>query len=641
MRFSFLYLLLVLLISSAAWSQPVPVEELLKKYPNYPYIHLERTQQASIQIKKNKLLITTHYHDRFLILSNNLNTARSRKIQTDSFTTVKNIKALHAVYTNGKHSVKKISDITLQSEHQDEVAFYNDDKYYKINFYEAKSGDIITIDYDVVFAQPRFFGAMFFSSYQPVLHAAYSVSLPKNKVQINYRAFNNQKLPLVFSVDSLSDITTYNWKCDSLETLTEEWNEPSYKHKSTFVLTNIESYLSKGGRVKIGGSLPNLYAWYYSLLCVVKDSNQTALKQITDSLVKDKTGDRQKLEAIFGWVQGKVSYLAYEDGMNGFVPRAASKIADQKFGDCKDMANLLVEMSKQANLPVYHAWIGTRDIPFQFTEFPSPSCANHMIAVYINKGDTIFLDATGKHQQFDVPTSMIRGKEALIGIDATKYLVSRVPDARKDFSLSKDSVIIRVVNGNKVEGTGYFQLTGYNKLRLYSLLEKKSYEKQKKLLKDVLEKGNNKFTLDSLSIEELSIEAPIKISYRFTIPDYAVQNAGHTMINLNFHKGFFDALNFSKRKYGVDFSYSSTHKLSVSLLLDPQQKIDFLPEKVEASSNQISFSSSYNSSSTQIQFNNEIELATPAIIAADFDACDKVVNRYKKNKSQLVSISPK
>ena len=108
------------------------------------------------------------------------------------------------------------------------------------------------------------------------------------------------------------------------------------------------------------------------------------------------------------------------------------------------MANLITRLGQIAKLPVYRTWIGTRDIPFQFSEFPAPYCANHMIATYLGEKDTIFLDATGRFYPFGMPTSMIQGKEGLIGISETEFILKKVPVQETKINIEHDSIILNL-----------------------------------------------------------------------------------------------------------------------------------------------------------------------------------------------------
>lgn len=74
----------------------------------------------------------------------------------------------------------------------------------------------------------------------------------------------------------------------------------------------------------------------------------------------------EKIEAVFYWVQDNIRYIAFENGIMGFKPEAASKVYQNRYGDCKGMANLLKEMLKICGYDARLTWIGTNDIPYDY-----------------------------------------------------------------------------------------------------------------------------------------------------------------------------------------------------------------------------------------------------------------------------------
>lgn len=631
----------LILIGTLSLAQKADVDFYSKKYPNESYINMDKTENTTISIVKNSLQIVQHHHEEFMILKSTLSSVRSKKILTNSFIQIKDLKASIYVYNGKTHKKEKITSIRLESENSNDATFYDDYQYYTISFLKAKEGDIIEVDYDQLFSEPRFFDAAYISDYSPVIHSRTSVTYPLNLVNFKIREINNQQLALNFKVDSTKKTKTLTWSTDSIVALTDEYLDASYRYKASYILMAVESYRTKDSLIKLGGSLENLYSWYRFLIKNVDLSEDEHLVLLTDSLVKNIPDDLEKTKQIFYWVQNKIAYLAYEDGLGGYIPREASVVCKRRFGDCKDMANLIVRMGRIAKLPVYPVWIGTRDIPYQFSEFPAPFCANHMIAVYIFKKDTIFLDGTGKLHPFRLPTSMIQGKEALIGLDSLNYVIAKVPFVNKEKTLEHDSIILTVLQDNKISGVGYYQLTGYEKVTLSNYLDKKSYQLQKNYLKEILEKGNNKFKLDTFFTVQNEIDKPLIVCYKFVISDYLTQTGDLTFINLNFFKDYFDKLNMSKRKNAIDFEYKTIHKLTVAVNLDKKYSVDFVPENSTYSNASLGFDLSYKVSGQLLYFTNAISINRATIFSTDFKEVDYIVSNYKKTKSSLVSLTSK
>jgi hypothetical protein len=262
-----------------------------------------------------------------------------------------------------------------------------------------------------------------------------------------------------------------------------------------------------------------------------------------------------------------------------------------------------------------------------------------MIAVYLSSKDTIYLDATGKNHPFKLPTNMIQGKEALIGLDTLRFLVRRVPFATKGVTTELDSVTLDILSNNRIQGTGYYRLSGYQKISLLNYLDKKSYDLRKNYLRSLLEKGNNKFKLDTFYIEQQDLEKPLVLHYKFTLPDFFTQSNNLTFINLNFLNDYFDRMSTVKRKNVIDFAYTTTLRLSVTVNLGPTQTADFIPGNVSFNNRALGFDMAYRKLDNAVHFTNSIYIHQPTFYLQDFKEIDYIISNYKKNKSNLVSLT--
>ena len=228
------------------------------------------------------------------------------------------------------------------------------------------------------------------------------------------------------------------------------------------IIYYIKSYEKDGKKEEVLGTPEKLYQWYYSLIKDINKTDQTALKNKTLELIKDKNTDLEKAKAIYQWVQQNVHYVAFEDGMGGFVPREASDIFQKLYGDCKDMANLLNQMLRYAQLDSNLTWIGTTSKPYKYEEVPTPQVDNHMITNVVIDGKSYFLDATDKFCPFTFPSSMIQGKEALIGKSEKEFKLEMVPEV--ETSKNKTTILMKLnLENNNIVGDVTTTVSGLNK----------------------------------------------------------------------------------------------------------------------------------------------------------------------------------
>lgn len=125
---------------------------------------------------------------------------------------------------------------------------------------------------------------------------------------------------------------------------------------------------------------------------------------------------KSKLEIAkqcFEFVKKEIKYVDIENGINAIVPRDCNSVLENKYGDCKDMANLLVSMLKLFNIESYNA-ISCTNSKTQNFNFPSVSLANHMISIAYLDGKKYFLDATEDGCLFGDPSLQTLGTDAFI-----------------------------------------------------------------------------------------------------------------------------------------------------------------------------------------------------------------------------------
>jgi len=112
-------------------------------------------------------------------------------------------------------------------------------------------------------------------------------------------------------------------------------------------------------------------------------------------------------------------------GMGRLIPSAADAVLARRWGDCKDMANLLRVLGKEAGVKIDLVLVGTRERPslgglihtFQY---------DHLIASYNNGGRRVFFDPTASDVPFgQLPEGDI-GARALV-VDDHSSVALRLP----------------------------------------------------------------------------------------------------------------------------------------------------------------------------------------------------------------------
>ena len=625
---------LLVCVSLISHAQVNNVELLNKLYPSQPIVYTLKQEEITITNDKNGLKIGKHIKESFMILNESGKSLNTRSIYTSAFVEAKNVKAINYVPNGNKYTKVIVDDIKINDSNSDGT-FYDGSKQITITYPTTKPGSIIELEYDEIYIEPRFFGSFYVTEYYPVIKATCVLKCP-NTVVLNIKDFNTEGLKITKKEKIAKNESIYTWTIDSIPAYKSEENSPNFKALACYYLFNIKEYQKDNKIVPLVGSVNNLYKWYSDLVKNVNKSPSPQLQHITDSLVANCKTDIEKVKAIYYWVQDKIAYIAYEDGLGGYVPREADIICKRRFGDCKDMASILSTMGKAANLPIYLTWIGTRDIPYQFSEVPAPMAANHMIAAYITKDTCLFLDATGRHQDLGVHTAFIQGKEAIVGISESEYQVKIVPHIPYTKNYLIDSIGVKIENTTLL-GSGILKLDGYYKVSMQSHILGKSYKEQFDYVSSYCQKGNNKFKLDTFIVLENVRDKPVEIQYTFKIPNYTTETKTELFINLNFDKDYMEDYTTKDRKVGFEFNFAFEKKLIVNLFIDKIYAIKHIPENVNYKKDNFEYIVSYSKLPNNIIFDSSIKLKNKDISTNQFEVWSEFL--YEKNKNSNKSIS--
>ena len=79
-----------------------------------------------------------------------------------------------------------------------------------------------------------------------------------------------------------------------------------------------------------------------------------SIQALSDSIVAGVSAPEQRAALIYRWMQEHVRYIAFEDGMNGFIPAQLAEDVPVRYGDCKGVSGLLRALLQAAGLDAPH-----------------------------------------------------------------------------------------------------------------------------------------------------------------------------------------------------------------------------------------------------------------------------------------------
>ena len=617
-------LVLFLLVSFLGYSQD---------FSNEDFIYLKRHEHIKIGLAKQSFEITKLVSEQAEYLSANKLYFANESMSFDSFTSIEDIDA----YTYLPSSNKNIKVDYIETKREfDNGIFYSDQESKIFTFPAVTKGAITNLNYKEVIKDPHFLGLFRFGTYVPTKSAQLSIEFPSN-VSIGYIDFNTKDISVDFKQETSKDITTYTWTANNTKGYQSEDDGESVLYFVPHIIVYIKSYEYKGERYNVLNDVNDLYKWYASLEDQIDTNDLQKVYKIANDITKSLPTKREKAEAIFHWVQNNINYVAFEDGLGGFIPRGAASVCDKRYGDCKDMANLLYEMLNHVGIEAYRTWIGTRDRPYTYSQVPTPMVDNHMITTAIIDGETIFLDGTDSYVPFGMPSAFTQTKEALLGINNTTFKLITVPVQKAEQSVTDVNTAIHIKDDMFIVSEKRL-LSGYEKVEFITdYLYKKATKTEEEFLNTTLALGNNKTSYNNITKQNFDNKRnPLELSYNLTIDNYVKKVGTKLYINLDIDRVLSKSkVDIEDKKYDKKIDHTYTKNYVTTLTIPEGYTASFIPEDLSFENENYGYKITYTQKDNTIIQHKNIFVNTLSVKKQDFESWNEfiksLIKAYKKS----------
>jgi transglutaminase-like putative cysteine protease len=144
-----------------------------------------------------------------------------------------------------------------------------------------------------------------------------------------------------------------------------------------------------------------------------RDVLSPAMQATVKKLVEGKSNNREKIEAIYKYLQDNHRYVSIQIGIGGWQTLDAAFVEKKKYGDCKALSNYMYAMLKVAGIESYVADIygGSKGSPEWYDDTPIPY-ANHVI-LYV-PGEDMWLECTSNTAPAGYLGDFTAGRPALL-----------------------------------------------------------------------------------------------------------------------------------------------------------------------------------------------------------------------------------
>lgn len=609
-------------------------------YPDARLVRLNQETIVNIALENNDIEITQEFIEEDLYMDEAATMGSKKSLNFSAFFELNSIEASSLNFENGKYRETKVEEFKEKDEL--DVSFYDDTKSLNFIYPKLRKGSKSKLKYSEKVKNPRFLSSFYFGDFLPIVNTKVTLIADKD-ISLQFREFNTEGLDIAFSQTEKRGEIIYTWEVKNSEEYDYESGVPSFQKVLPHIIPIITSYKVGGETVSLLKDVADLHNWYVSL---VKDINKTktddGLVKLVNELTTGMDNDLDKVRAIYYWTQQNIKYIAFEYALGGFVPREANDVFQKKYGDCKDNSSILHKMLEIAGLQGNLTWIGTRKIPYSYSEVPTPAVDNHMILSYSDKGTTYFLDATGRYTPLEFPSSFIQGKEALITKGDNRFELVTVPVIPADKNAQIETNSINIV-GNGIEGNSKTILTGYQKIDYFNRLENANTETKLTDFYNVwLRKGSNKFLIKSVNEKnKYHYEDDFEIDYSFTVNDYVKNLGDEIYINMNLNRELSDFKTEKDRKYEIDYDYKQHFSFTNVLNIPEGYQLEYLPDAINVSNEFMEAAISYTTENNKVIYKHTITLDFLTLDTTQQKKVNELIKKIDKQYKEIVILKKK
>jgi hypothetical protein len=298
-------------------------------------------------------------------------------------------------------------------------------------------------------------------------------------------------------------------------------------------------------------------------------------------------------------------------------------------------------MLNHAKVPAYIVWIGTRDIPYDYTEVPLPITDNHMIAATRIGDRYIFLDATDEGCIFGRPPFSIQGKQAMISINDTSFNIVRVPVIPKEENTITDTTFLNL-EGKQAKGSIRVKLTGYDASRLATIMNYSNEKEKEEYLKSRFSRGSNKLRYSNWKTTISDARDVATVSADFILPDYARHLENEIFFNLNLFRWFEHMeIDYPKRKSPIEFPFLQQASYTVQLKLPDGYKVSYLPAGEQYQNEVWGFKMKYGADEGKVWLTHQYDTDQLLLQPDQFQQWNKVLEHLFPHYKETIVLSKK
>ncbi|MDL2256031.1 transglutaminase-like domain-containing protein [Parabacteroides sp. OttesenSCG-928-K15] len=425
----------------------------------------------------------------------------------------------------------------------------------------------------------------------------------------------------------------YNYSIRELPAMKQEPSMPGYMHIYPYLVVVPRKAVVNRQKISFFDSYDHMYQWCRSML-EKSVNDETILTEKANQLTAHCTTKEEQIRELYAWVQQNIRYIAFEQGLAGYIPDSAHEVLRKKYGDCKGMSNLLAGMLRTLGFDARVAWIGTKEIAGN--DSVHVPMFNHMICALKQDNEWLYLDPTAKYMAVDEYPEGIQGQTVLIEA-GDQWIRNRVPV--KPFTQNKDSLhcVYRLEEG-VLTGEASLTFTGEHKQALLATLHTLVSPTRENVFKQFLERNNVQDEVSDIQFHDNNPYAnECRISYHSRRRSGMQQVGDALYIDMGINKSsYYSEIDTVKRVHDYIFPFRGETLRKETLIIPEGYVIETIPQDLYIERKGYTLSITYLTEEDRITYQKEIRLTDTWLAKQDFPLWNEDLNRLRKQDNEYI-----
>jgi tetratricopeptide (TPR) repeat protein/transglutaminase-like putative cysteine protease len=384
---------------------------------------------------------------------------------------------------------------------------YDHDKQLIISFPNLEVGDAIEVKWTARGKNPEYQG-QFFTRYNfgddqyPAALDEMRFRLPRDRT-LKYATVNGKLKP---TIREAGDYRLYHWRVTNRPALPQDDNLPSREELRLQVVCSTFACWEEVGK------------WKQKLRADCWKCSQE-IRKVVQKITRGLKTPEEKARALTYWIRRHVRYVSLGATTHDYKPHPPANVLANRFGDCKDQAQLLAVMLKEAGLHVGLVTLGAKDDGQVVSEVPSP-WGSHAILLVTIDGKEHWIDTTVSNAPWDYLPDDDRDRLTYVTDDKGLRL-KRTPALTADANRFEQTTLVKVAADGSTRNRRQAVYSGLAAVHQRGVWAEVPPGERRRLMTSELQDSNSRARLRRLAVNEdrlKNLDQDVVASLDFEIP---------------------------------------------------------------------------------------------------------------------------